>query len=152
MKITKLFILFIFVTSASFAQDLLPIKYRVEKQSMSIPMSDLEETYFESGYYSKPITVDFDGVVLNMFYDNQSTFIKKAVTEVQSNADFDEDEEFIKRHYYTMNDNVQDTIMFVVDYEISYVQLVLPTKNSKGEKVGYTSYKKYLGKEELAIN
>lgn len=151
-KVTYLFILFAILFSfKSYSQDIFPVKYRVEKQAMSTPMSNIEEVFFNNPYYTRPINVKFDGKQLHLFYDNGASFIKKQVTEVESKADFDDDNQIIKRYFYTFNDNTTDTLMFVVDYEVSYVQIALPTKNTKGENVGYTSYKKYMEKEKLAL-
>lgn len=151
-KIYNLIILFtILFAFEGYSQDIFPVKYRIEKQAMSTPMSILEEVFFNSSYYTKPINVNFDGKQLHMYYDNNATFIKKQVAEVESNADFDEDNEIIKRRYFTFNDNTSDTLMFVIDYEINYVQVILPTKNSKGENIGYTSYKNFMEIEKLAM-
>ncbi len=142
----------ILFSSSGYSEDVLPVKYKIDKQAMSTPMTNLEEIFFNSSYYSRPINVTFDGEQLHMYYDNNVTFIKKQVIEVESNADFDEDEKIINRRFYTFNDNKSDTLMFLIDSEINYVQVVLPAKNSKGEKIGYTSYKKYMNIEELAMN
>lgn len=154
MKTTiNLIILFAIVFAfKGYSQDIFPIDYKIEKQAMSTPMTNLEEIFFNSSYHTRPINIKFDGSILNMHYDNGVTFINKQVVEVESNANFDEDEETIKRRFFTFNDNTTDTLIFVVDYEVNYVQIILPTQNSKGEKIGYTSYKKYVKKEELAMN
>lgn len=140
------------VSISGFAQTVLPVQYRIEKQSMSTPMSEMEDIFFGSQYYTKPINVLFNGSQLHMYFDCKTTFVKESVTQVASNADFDDDESLIHRTFYTMDSNPSDTVMFVIDTEIPYVQVVLPTKNSKGEKIGYTSYKKYVTADELALN
>lgn len=137
---------------AGFSQTELPVKFRVEKQSMSTPMSSLEEMFFGNSYYSKPINVKFDGSVLNMYYDNGSTFAKKNVTEVNRNAEYEDGALTLETILYTDNANASDTISLIVDHYVGYVQVVLPTKNSKGEYIGYTSYRKFTKESELAMN
>lgn len=151
----KLFILstlfFITLHTVGFSQKALPIQFRVEKQSMSTPMSEMEDIFFNSPFFTKPVNLKFDGHLLHMQYDNHACMIKEEVTKVESNADFDDDELIIDRSFYTINSCPTDTIMLVIDHEIPYIQMVLPAKNSKGEKIGYTSYKKFISKEELAL-
>ncbi|MDA3930883.1 MAG: hypothetical protein PF541_18190 [Prolixibacteraceae bacterium] len=152
MKVFKLIIVLIVLFNCKgFAQEVFPVQFKVEKQAMSTPMSVMEEMFFNSAYYARPINIQFDGVQLNMFYDNNRIVKKENVTQVESNADFDDDQDVTKRFYYTIDNNVSDTIMLVVDYEIPYVQLVVPAKNSNGEKIGYTSYQKFVKYEELAL-
>lgn len=134
-----------------FSQVKLPIEYRVEKQSMSTPMTLLEDVIFVNPYFMRPVNIKFDGSQLNMYFDNGATFTKKNVTKVDSEVEYDDDAISVVRDFYTDNSNVSDTILFVVDYNVGYVQVVLPTKNSKGEYVGYTSYQKFGMEEELAL-
>jgi hypothetical protein len=149
------FFTFLFCLSG-FSQAKMPIKFRVEKQSMSTPMSSLEEMFLGNSYYTKPVNIKFDGSILNMYYDNGATFAKKNVTEVKRNAEYEDGAVILERILYTDNDNVSDTISFIVDHYVGYVQLVLPTKNSKSEYIGYTSYRNFdknLIKENvLALN
>lgn len=153
MKVFKLTLIILFALSLKgYSQDVLPVKYRVEKQSMSVPMSPLEDVFFSGSYYSKPMNIDFNGESLKMYYDNNRTFLKKEVTKVDYEAEYDEDIVIFETSYFTYNDSPSDTIMFIVDHEVPYIQLVLPTKNASGEKVGYTSYKKYVSVKNLALN
>jgi hypothetical protein len=152
MKTIKLIALFSFLFCLNgFSQAKLPINFKVEKQSMSTPMSSLEEMAFGNAYYTKPINVKFDGSILNMYYDNGTSYIKKNVTEVNRNAEYENNELVLETILYTDNNNVSDTISLVVDHYADCIQIILPTKNSKGEYVGYTSYKKFVSDGELAL-
>lgn len=153
MKLFKLIILFTIIFSLNgLAQEIFPVSYRVEKQSMSTPMTSVEDIFCNSSYYTKPVNVKFDGSQLNMFYDNGATFTKRELTEVDVDAEYEDEDLIMKTIYYTDNNNVSDTILFVVDYDVAYIQVILPTKNSKGESIGYTSYRKFVNEEELALN
>jgi len=127
-----------------------PIEFRADKQAMSTPMSPLEDVLFVNYYYAKPVNIKFNGIVLNMYYDNGATFYKENVTEVNRNKEFDGDKLISETIFYTDNTNVSDTISFVVDYNAGFFQIAMPTKNSKGEYIGYTSYRKF-AKEEIAM-
>lgn len=147
-----LLILILSLSLNGFAQLNLPVKYRVEKQSMSTPMSPIEDIFFLGSYYTKPINIDFDGNILLMKYDNGGVFTEKNVTEINRELESDDDENIIlETIYYTDNSNLTDTILFVADYEVGYLQLVLPIRNSQGEKIGYTSYKQYVEIHEVAL-
>jgi hypothetical protein len=126
-----------------FSQTKLPVVFRVEKQAMSTPMSSLEEMFFMNYYYSKPVNVKFDGALLSMYFDNGATYAKKNVTEVNRSSEFEDNNLVMETILFTDNANVSDTISLIVDYSVGYVQLVLPTKNSKGDYVGYTSFKNF---------
>lgn len=153
MKRLTLVVLFIAVLSLQgFSQIKFPIEYRVEKQAMSTPMSLLEDVVFVHPYFTRPLNIQFDGSVLNMKYDNGEAFVNKNLTEVKKLTELDEDAIMFETFYYTDKSNVSDTIMFVVDHNIGYVEFVLPTKNSNGNNIGYTSYKKYVKDENLALN
>jgi len=106
-------------------------------------MSTLEEMFFGDLYYSKPVNVKFDGTILNMNFDNGVSFVKKNVTEVNRNAEYENGSIISETILYTDKTNASDTISLVVDYFAGCVQVVLPTRNSKGEYVGYTSYKNF---------
>ena len=134
-----------------FSQVKFPIEYRVEKQSMSTPMTILEDALFLRSYFTRPVNIKFDGTRLNMVYDNGETCLKKDLTRVNREEEYEDNELSIERFYFTDNSNVSDTLMFVVDYEVGYVQFILPAKNSKGEKLGYTSYRKFVKEEDLAL-
>lgn len=142
----------IFVSLESYSQLNPPVEFRVEKQSMSTPMSPIEDIFFLSSYYTKPVTIAFDGYLLDMHYDNGQSFLKTEVTEVNRDLEYDDNNLILETIYYTNNNNVTDTILFVKDYEIGYIRLILPTENSKGEKIGYTSYKKYVDIHKVAMN
>jgi len=118
---------------------------------MSTPMTELEDIIFTNYYFSRPVNVKFDGSLLNMYFDNGETFIKKNVTEVNRDAEYEDGNLILETILYTDNTNVSDTISFVVDYSIGYVQVILPTKNSKGDNIGHTSYKKFVKGNELAL-
>jgi hypothetical protein len=151
MRTIKLIALFTFLfCSIGFSQTKLPVEFKVDKQAMSTPMSSLEDMFFGNSYYSKPINISFNGSLLNMYFDNGATFTKKNVTEVNRNKEFDNEILASETILYTDNNNATDTISFVVDYSVGYVQLILPTKNSKGENIGYTSYKKFVKEDVLA--
>jgi hypothetical protein len=134
-----------------FSQKQIQVEYRVEKQAMSTPMTDLEEVFFMNYYHSKPMNVKFDGSVLNMYYDNGMTFTKREVAEVKKEAEFEDNQLIMEIFRYVDKKNLSDTISLVFDHEVGYVQVILPTKNSKGEYVGYTSYKQFIDKENLAL-
>lgn len=152
MKTLKLVALFtFFICSIGFAQTKLPVEIRVEKQSMSTPMSAVEDIFFMNYYMAKPVNIKFDGSILNMYFDNGASFSKRNVTEIDRNAEYENDKLAIETILYTDNANVSDTISLVVDHSIGYVQLVLPTKNSKGDYIGYTSYKKFVTDNQLAL-
>lgn len=152
MRTANLIVFFILTFCLSgFSQTKLPVEYRVEKQAMSTPMSPLEDMFFINYYDTKPVNIKFNGSMLNMYYDNGVTFIKKNVTEVNRNAEYDNKNLVLETIYYTDNTNVSDTITFVIDHAVGYIQLTLPTKNSKGEYLGYTCYKKFTKDEELAM-
>lgn len=144
MKTIKLIALLTFLFCLNgFSQGKLPIKFKVEKQSMSTPMSSVEEMFFGNSYYTKPVNISFDGSLLNMYFDNGATFTKRNVTEVNRNTEYEDGSLSLETILYADKDNASDTISFIVDHSIGFVQVVLPTKNSKGEYVGYTSYKNF---------
>lgn len=150
MKTLKLFTLLIIISSINgFAQEMFPVNYRVEKQSMSTPMTSFEEMFFGRSYYTKPVNVNFDGEQLKMAYDNGATFINKNVTKVDNTADIYDGELVLETLIYIDNENKSDTILFIVDYEVAYLQVVLTTKNSSGENIGYTSFRTFVSPEDL---
>jgi hypothetical protein len=152
MRTIKLIgLLTVFIGLHAVSQAKLPIEFRAEKQAMSTPMSSLDEVIFVNYYYAKPVNIKFDGTVLLMNYDNGSTFVKKNVTEVNRDKEYDHDKLISETILYTDNTNVSDTISFMIDYNAGYVQIALPTKNSKGEYIGYTSYRKFAKENELAM-
>ena len=151
MKKLGLIIFFITIIFLNgFTQDIFPVQYRLEKQSMSTPMSPIEDIFFGNSYYTKPINVKFDGAILNMYYDNGATFVNKELTKVKTDSEYEDNILLMETFIYTDNSNPSDTILFVVDYEVSYMQVILTTKNSMGEKIGYTSYRAFVEEEKLA--
>lgn len=153
MKFLKLTLLLIVTLSLNgVAQNIFPVEFRVEKQSMSTPMTTLEESFFMHSYATRPVNIEFDGQLLNMYFDNKVSFVKEGVTPVDKEVETEGNDVLVEKYYFTLNSNASDTVMFVVDYEVPYFQVILPTKNSKGDYVGYTSYKEYIDTEKLAIN
>jgi hypothetical protein len=142
--------------SMGFSQTKLALQFRVEKQAFSSPMSSLEDMFFGNSYYSKPVNVKFDGSILNMYYDNGASLAKKNVSEVNRHVDYEDGALILETILFTDNNCISDTISFIVDYYVGYVQVVLPTKNSKGEYIGYTSYRNFdknlIKENSLAIN
>lgn len=138
------------LVSTAFSQTKLPVAFRVEKQAMSTPMGLLEDVLFTNYYFSKPVNVKFDGSLLNISYDNGASYLKKNVTEVKRNAEYDDDNLALETIFYTDKTNAADTISLVIDHSIGYVQVIVPAKNSKGENIGYTSYKKFGKDDQLA--
>jgi hypothetical protein len=145
-------ILTLVLGTSAMAQTKFPVNFRVEKLALSTPMTTLEEVFFNNYFIAKPVNVKFDGTVLNLCYDNGSTLAKTNVTEVNRSKSFEDDALTQETIFYTNDTNVSDTISLVIDHAVGYLQLVVPSKNSKGESVGYTSYRKFINKEELALN
>ena len=142
MKILKLLALFTFVfCMTSVAQT--AVKFRADKQAMSTPMTTLDEVFFVRYYSARPINIFFDGAILNMTLDSGATFAKKTLTEVKRDNDFEDGQLRMQTVLYVDNANTADTISYVTDFQIGYVELVLPTQNTKGEYIGYTSYKHF---------
>lgn len=133
------------------AQVKFPVEFRVEKQSMSTPMTDLDDIVFVRPYFTRPVNIKFDGTHLNMFYDNNETFTKKNLTQVDHEMEYENSVLALERYIYTDDKNPSDNILFVVDYNVGYVQIILTTKNSKGENVGYTSYQHFVTEGDLAL-
>ena len=123
---------------------------------MSTPMTTLDEMFFMNYYIAKPVNVNFDGAVLKMTYDNGAVLSTRNVTEVNRNSEYENNNLVIETILYTDNSNASDTITLVLDHAVGYVQVAVPTKNSKGEYVGYTSYKqldsKLVKETRLALN
>lgn len=97
------------------------------------------------------MNVDFNGATLKMYYDNGAVFAKKEVTEVNRDEEFEDGKLSIETIFYTDKANVSDTISLVVDYNVGYIQVVLPTTNKTGEYIGYTSYRQFVEADKLAI-
>jgi len=154
LKLTILIILYFCLNG--FSQVKLPVEFRVEKQSMSTPMSTLDDMFFMNYYYAKPVNIKFDGSILSMYYDNGATFIKKNVAEVKHIPEYENNSLVSETILYTDKDNVSDTISYILDFKAGFVQIVLPSKNSTGENIGYTSYKKFdkklIKENDLALN
>ena len=135
----------------AFSQSNRSISLRVEKQAMSTPMTPVDEIFFMSYYYTKPMTVDFNGETLKMYYDNGAIFAKKEVTEVNRDEEFEDGKIAMETIFYTNNANLSDTISLVVDYNVGYIQVILPTTNKSGEYIGYTSYRQFVDGDKLAV-
>ncbi|HNW51449.1 MAG TPA: hypothetical protein PKH79_10225 [Prolixibacteraceae bacterium] len=146
----KTMILAIFLCMSGVSHAKLPVEIRVEKQSMSTPMSLLDDVFFSNYYYSRPVNIRFDGSLLNLYYDNGTRMMSKNLTEVDRHNELDGDKLASIVIRYTDDSNVSDTISYVVDYSVGYIQFIIPAKNSKGESVGYTSYKQFVKGNELA--
>lgn len=152
MKSFKLLIIFAVLFSLNgFSQTIRPLSYRVEKIAMSTPMTTLDEIFFMNYFHAKPVNVYFDGKDLKMTYDNGKTLANKEVTEVSREEDTDDGQILMETILFVDNALTTDTITFVMDYEVGYVQLVLPTKNSVGENIGYTSYRQFIDQAQLAL-
>ena len=149
--ITLIILATLVITMRANAQIKFPLEFRVEKQSMSTPMTDLDEILFVRSYYSRPINIKFEGTHLNMFYDNGEIFTKKSLTAVKHEMEYDDNKLALERYIYTDVKNPSDNILFVVDYNVGYVQVILTTKNSKGENIGYTSYQQFISINDLAL-
>jgi hypothetical protein len=150
--ITLIILATLAITFRANAQIKFPVEFRVDKQSMSTPMTDLDEVIFLRSYYTRPVNIIFEGTHLNMFYDNGETFAKKNLTVVDHEMEYEDNKLALERYIYTDDKNSTDKILFVVDYNVGYVQVILPTKNSKGENIGYTSYRQFISINELALN
>ncbi|HKM92314.1 MAG TPA: hypothetical protein VJY41_01545 [Prolixibacteraceae bacterium] len=150
-KLISLISLFILSVNA-FSQNSVSFSLKVEKQAMSTPMTPVDEIFFMSYYYTKPMNVDFNGATLKMYYDNGATFAKKEVTEVNREEEFEDGKLAIETIFYTNNANLSDTISLVFDYNVGYIQVILPTTNKSGEYIGYTSYRQFVEEGKLAMN
>ena len=151
MKATLLIITLVLATTAV-VHAKLPVMFRVEKQALSTPMTEIDEVFFNNYFIAKPVNVKFDGNVLNLFFDNGTSFLKKELEEVKVEKSLEGEELTQEIYYYSDKTNPSDSYSLVIDYMVGYVQLVVPTKNSKGEAIGYTSYKKFNKENELASN
>lgn len=154
MKILKLLTLFTFLfCMTSVAQT--AVKFRADKQAMSTPMTTLDEVFFVRYYSARPVNIFFDGAILNMTFDNGAAYANKTLTEVKRTNDFEDGQLRMQTVFYVDNANSADTISYVTDFQVGYIELVLPTQNSKGEYIGYTSFKHFdkaiVKTSELAI-
>lgn len=150
-RITLITIAVIAFAIQGYSQINFPIKFRVEKQSMSTPMTDIEDILFVRSYYARPVNIIFDGKDLQMVYDNGEVFTKKSLTKVNYETEYEEGKLGLESFQYTDDANPQDAVLFVVDYNVGYLQIILTTKNSKGENIGYTSYRQYVSDDQLAL-
>jgi hypothetical protein len=149
-KVRSLIIFILLVTACQFSFAKTPIEFRAEKQAMSTPMSPIEDMLFGYYYYVRPININFDGSLLNMYFDNGATFVKKEVTKIDSFNEYDGKKLVQEVSLYVDNANSSDTISYIVNHIANSIQIVLPTKNAKGEYIGYTSYRKLANENELA--
>lgn len=153
MKTVILTLITVFAFSMQgYSQIEFPVSFRVEKQSMSTPMTVVEDMLFVKSYYTKPLNISFDGEELVMKYDNGQVFTKKNVSKVNYQTEFEDNTLSMETFEYTDDANNSDLILFTVNYSIGYFEIVLTAKNSKGESIGYTSYRKYIPGNELAFN
>lgn len=151
MRFSFFLIILIIVGFLGQAQDLLPVEYRVTKQSMSIPLTPIREAVFIHRYAEKPLNVKFDGSLLSMKYDDQKVFKHETVSKVDEYIENSNGKLLYEQYFYTLNSNTSDTISLVIDHEIPYIQLILPSKDSRGVKTGYKSYRIFSNLKELAI-
>lgn len=139
-KIIQILILLLSINISS-AQ--LPIKFKVDKQSMSTPMTPIYDIFFGASYHTRPVNISFDGEILNMFYDNGSTFKKLNLILIDKNDFRDDGVVEYERFIYVDKNNMSDTIIHEIGYLVGYTKIILPTKSKSGEYVGYTSYTEY---------
>ena len=152
MKSFKLLIIFSLLFCLNgFSQSIRPLSYRVEKIAMSTPMTTLDEMFFMNYFHAKPVNYNFDDKDLKMTKDKSRIMKNKEVTEVSREEDTDDGQILMETILFVDNALTTDTITFVMDYEVGYVQLVLPTKNSSGENIGYTSYRQFIDQAQLAL-
>ncbi len=152
MKTIAYILFFISALSINgYAQIKLPIKLRIEKQAMSTPMGPLDEVFFSNYFDSRPINIKFDGSLLNMEFDNGTLFQKIDVSMVKQDLEIEEDQILTEKLIFINKQNFSDTISLVIDHQFGYVQFIIPTKNSKGDYWGYTSYRQHVNLDELAL-
>lgn len=149
--LTAFFLMTILSATFGVAQVKFPVEYRVDKQAMSTPMTPLDDIIFMNSYHTRPVNVEFDGNKVQMFYDNRQLYLRKDLALVNREVEEEDGEVYFERYIYTDKTLVSDTIQFVVDYEVGYVQLILPTKNSKGDNIGYTSFRQFVKNEALVL-
>jgi hypothetical protein len=153
MKLFVLTILALIVCSLEgYSQIRFPLEYRVEKQAMCTPMELLEDVLFRHPYYAKPVNIHFDGEQLKMNYDEGTAHLSKKINKVHYESEFEDDKLALEKIYYCDQEISTDTFLLVVDYNVGYVQFIVPTKDSTGENIGYTSYRKFVKTNELALN
>lgn len=134
-------ILLLFINLNCVAQ--LSVKFRTEKQSMSTPMTTIEDVEFGSKYYTKPINIFLDFNNIKMTYDNDNIFFNSNIILVNK-SQYEEDNIIVyDRYLFVVENNPADTIIFEIGYMVGYVSVALPTKNKLNEYVGYTLYTEY---------
>lgn len=134
-------ILLLFMNLNCVAQ--LSVKFRTEKQSMSTPMTTIEDVEFGSKYYTKPINIFLDFNNIKMTYDNDNIFFNSNIILVNK-SQYEEDNIIVyDRYLFVVENNPADTIIFEIGYMVGYVSVALPTKNKLNEYVGYTLYTEY---------
>nr|HPR31817.1 hypothetical protein [Prolixibacteraceae bacterium] len=90
MKAAQFIVLFFLLLSLEGFSQEFSVHFQVEKQSMSTPMSEIEDAFFLTYYYTKPLNVQFDGTVLNMYYENGATFRKINVSEINREETYED--------------------------------------------------------------
>ena len=118
---------------------------------MSTPMTPMEDVVFLKSFFTRPVNVEFNGSRLKLYYDNGEVLTRKEVVNVTKEVEYEKDAISLERFVYTDIKIVTDTIVFVVDYNIGYVQVILPAKNSKGENIGYTSFQQFVNQNQLVL-
>jgi hypothetical protein len=125
------------------AQPNLPVKFRVEKKSTSVPLSSLDEMFFKKYYYTKPVNIELSEKQLSIVYDNGKYFTKKEIGEVAHVEDIYDEKLEYETFIYVDKSEREDTITFVIDYLVGIYQVTIP------ENIGYNSYIQFLNDNEL---
>ncbi len=153
MKAIKIIVLFTLLFSLKgFSQSEISFTIRAEKQAMSTPMTPLYDVFFVNYYYSRPVNIELNGSNFRMYYDNGATVTKKEIIEAHREKEVYNNKVEFETIYFTNKQDVTDTVSVQIDYSAKYIQVVIPTKNSEGEYIGYTSYIQPANVDELALN
>ena len=125
----------------SFSQSYFPVKYRIEKQSISTPMTPLYDVFFDNYFYIKPVNIYLNDSVLNILYDNEKVHISKKLTKIDYiRKEYNNELEY-EYFFFIDNDILKDTILFIVDHLVDSYNIIFPVKNSKNKNIGYKSYR-----------
>lgn len=137
------------VSFNAYSQTNLPIKFKAKQQSTSD-----EEGWFSKYYFVKPMNIVFNGEQLYMYYDNNSTFLKKEVASYKRVVEIDEDSEnaqkaMIEKYILCLEDESQGTdsvVTIIVDhrYNTDYLEVILPKISETGEPEGLVAYRKFI--------
>lgn len=146
----KLFNLILFVLLAAsfnaYSQSNLPIKFKAKQQSVS------EDGWFSNYYFVKPVNIVFNGEQLYMYYDNNSTVLKKNVVsyeKVVETEDYDDAQDGVIEKYILSlaDESMPDTtVTIIVDhrYDVDYLEVILPKVSKTGEPDGLIAYRKFI--------